>query len=340
MANAVCYFPESSVRDQQNQVTVKQDEKTPDFRADQPASPEALASQTIRYFPELEGDSTVEDPWDFDDFDTKTAVKTLSQNISCELVLNQAYIEAIAALEDLSEDKKQLTTLIETIISETVAATVHQIKQDPTTVQLEQPQSPWHSSGYLKHLPIPNLDPAAKQKQEDASYEKERHLKLKKIGHILKESRQRQSISRNQLNQTTHVLTRHINALEDGHFDQLPEDLYVKGFIRHLGNALNLNGDALANTLPTPKDQMSAKVIVPRAEQRFATEASRYLGYAALITGAVSGISWSLGQAQSSANPELMLPATPAIDQVTEEETTEIVQTTTNVAPPEMMKMP
>lgn len=337
MADSICYFPESPTKLQLD-ITKKQLlANSSDHKSESTVTEKPYA---IHYFPDQDKDSNVEFAFDITDEETQHAVQSLRQDISSELVLNQAYIEAIAALEDLSEDKQKLSALIETIITETVVATVHQIKEAPETVQLESFDSPSRLPSYLKHFSLPTLDSSAKPKPE-VTYAKDRHLKLKKIGQILKETRQRKAISRSQLNQTTHVLTRHIIALEEGKFDQLPEDLYVKGFIRHLGNALSLNGTALSETLPTPPGKMSAKVITTNTEQRFATEAKRYVGYAALITGAVSGLSWSLNQSLPDSDPsQFMTPIAPSIDQVTEKQATEIVQKSATIAPPEVMAIP
>jgi len=335
MADSICYFPESPTKHQLD-ITKKQ---SPIKRSDHKS--ESLVTEkpeVIHYFPDLDGENDAKRVFDVIDEETQNAVQTLRQNISSKLVLNQSYIEAIAALEDLSEDKHKLSNLIETIITETIVATVHQIKEAPETIQLES-STAHRLPGYLKHLPLPALDSSEKPAPE-VLYAKERHLKLKKIGQILKETRRRKAISRSQLNQATHVLIRHIDALEEGKFDQLPEDLYVKGFIRHLGNALSLDGAALAETLPPPMDKMSAQVITPNKEQRFATEAGRYVGYAALITGAVSGLSWSLNQSLPDSNPtQFMTPTAPSMDQVTEDQKAEIVQKSTNITPPEVMEI-
>lgn len=337
MADAICYFPESPTTRPLDLTTQESSVLSSDHKS---ALPVTNKPRAIHYFPDLDGDSDAEFAFDISDGDTQTAVQTLRQKISQELVLNEAYLEAIAALEDLSEDKQKLSVLIESIITETIIATVHQIKTAPEIVQIESPDAPPRLPGYLKHLPLPGFDASAKPTPE-VLYAKERHLTLQKIGQILKDTRQKKAISRSQLSQATHVLTRHIDALEEGNFDQLPEDLYVKGFIRHLGNALALDGTALAETFPTLSGKRSAKVTTPNAEQRFVTEAGRYVGYAALITGAVSGLSWSLHQSLPDSDPaQFITPTAPAIDQVTEEQATEIVQKSAKIAPPETMKMP
>ncbi|NJN73500.1 MAG: hypothetical protein HC799_12185 [Limnothrix sp. RL_2_0] len=336
MADSICYFPESPTKPQLDITKKQPPANSPDHKSEPLATDKPRA---INYFPDLGKSSDEELAFDITDEDTQNAVQILRQDISRELVLNQAYIEAIAALENLSEDKRQLSVLIETIITETIVATVHQIKAAPETVQLESVDTP-RLPDCFKHLSLPMLGSPA-QPAPEVIFAKKRHLKLKKIGQILKETRQKKAISHSQLSQATNVLTRHIDALEEGKFDQLPEDLYVKGFIRHLGNALSLDGAALADTLPTSPDQMSAKVVTPNAEQRFATEAGRYVGYAALITGAVSGLSWSLHQSLPDSDPaQVISPTAPVIDQVTEDQATEIVQKSTKIAPPEVMKLP
>lgn len=120
---------------------------------------------------------------------------------------------------------------------------------------------------------------------------------LRQVGQELRQAREARSLSTDQLHRQTLVPLHHIEALEAGHLEHLPEDVYIRGFIRRLGQALGLNGIAIAASLPEPDP---VKSVVPSWYQSPATTVGGfqlssvhlYLGYTALIAGAVGGLSW------------------------------------------------
>jgi len=73
---------------------------------------------------------------------------------------------------------------------------------------------------------------------------------LKKIGAYLRQIRQEQSISTEQVASKTFISSRLLRALEEGQSEQLPEPVFVQGFIRRYADCLNLDGMALAKTFP------------------------------------------------------------------------------------------
>lgn len=121
---------------------------------------------------------------------------------------------------------------------------------------------------------------------------------LRQVGQELRRAREARSLSTEQLYRQTLVPLHHIEALEAGHVEHLPEDVYIRGFIRRLGQALGINGIAIAASLPEPDP---VKSVVPSwyRESTAATiggfqlsSVHLYLGYTALIAGAVGGLSW------------------------------------------------
>lgn len=57
-------------------------------------------------------------------------------------------------------------------------------------------------------------------------------------------------MSQRQLHYQTLVPIAHIQALETGCIEELPNAVYVRGFVRKIGKALGLDGDHLAESLP------------------------------------------------------------------------------------------
>ncbi|MBD0344343.1 MAG: helix-turn-helix domain-containing protein [Coleofasciculus sp. Co-bin14] len=73
---------------------------------------------------------------------------------------------------------------------------------------------------------------------------------LKEIGIKLRQLRQEHSISTEEIAAKTHIQLRLLQALEEGESDQLPEPIFIQGFIRRYAEALNLDGSTLAQTFP------------------------------------------------------------------------------------------
>ncbi len=138
---------------------------------------------------------------------------------------------------------------------------------------------------------------------------------LRQVGQELRQARQDRSLSVDQLHRQTLVPLHHIEALEVGRLDQLPEDVYIRGFIRRMGVALGLNGVAMADSIPEPDP---VKSVVPSwynnstAVPGFQLNSVHlYLGYTALIAGAVGGLSLMSRQSTPgvSVEPEPVAPS-------------------------------
>ncbi len=71
---------------------------------------------------------------------------------------------------------------------------------------------------------------------------------LKEISQYLLQVRQEKSIRIEEVAAKTHIQKNCLQALEAGHFEELPEPVYVQGFIRRYADALGLDGTALANS--------------------------------------------------------------------------------------------
>ncbi len=120
---------------------------------------------------------------------------------------------------------------------------------------------------------------------------------LRQIGKQLREARELRGLSLTQLNNYTRVPIYQMDAIERGNWDDLPEEVFVRGFIRIMGNALGLNGTHLVASLPAPEP---SKTVLPdwykstRNSGGSGLEINAmhlYVGYTALVAGAVGGLS-------------------------------------------------
>jgi cytoskeletal protein RodZ len=72
-------------------------------------------------------------------------------------------------------------------------------------------------------------------------------MSLDQIGQKLKSAREGQNLTIGQVYDRTKIPINHLDALESGRFDDLPEPVYVAGFIKRYGEMLGLNGQSLAD---------------------------------------------------------------------------------------------
>ncbi|MEB3282959.1 MAG: helix-turn-helix domain-containing protein [Lyngbya sp.] len=134
-----------------------------------------------------------------------------------------------------------------------------------------------------------------------------REASLRQVGQELRQAREALSLSLTQLHRQTLVPLSHLRALETGQIDQLPEDVYLRGFICRLGNALGLNGTAMAASIPTPDPLQHLVPTWSKAQldsNFYLNSVHLYLGYAAILAGSLGGIAWL---SQQSA-PETTIP--------------------------------
>lgn len=93
---------------------------------------------------------------------------------------------------------------------------------------------------------------------------------LKEIGTHLRQKRQQLSIPIEKVAAETYIRLRLLKALEEGQSEQLPEPVFVQGFIRRYGDVLGLDGTALAKTFPTNflamESNISSQVPTPRTK--------------------------------------------------------------------------
>ena len=130
---------------------------------------------------------------------------------------------------------------------------------------------------------------------------------LCEIGQKLKEARELQNLSLEQLNTYTHVPVHKMEAVENGDWDSLPEDVFVRGFIRVMGNALGMNGTALATSIPLSDPK--TKSVLPSWYENPNNETDwtlqirpihLYVGYTAFVAGAIGGLHFVSQQADAN----------------------------------------
>ncbi len=130
---------------------------------------------------------------------------------------------------------------------------------------------------------------------------------LQEIGQQLKEARELRNLSLEELNTYTHVPVHKMEAVENGQWELLPEDIFVRGFIRVMGNALGINGTALAASIPLsdPKTQsvLPSWYENPNGSTDWSLQIRPmhlYVGYTAFVAGAIGGLHFVSQQADAN----------------------------------------
>ncbi len=150
-----------------------------------------------------------------------------------------------------------------------------------------------------------NKKTSAAHLAEQVAQERADHLR--RLGEQIQRARLARSMSLLELHSKTLVPMHQIQALEAGHGAHLPEDIYLRGFIQRIGNALGMDSPSLLASLPTPDPE---KAILPTwyhpptkatGIRGLAVQPVHlYVGYAALMAG---GLFWLSRQATPPANP-------------------------------------
>lgn len=86
---------------------------------------------------------------------------------------------------------------------------------------------------------------------EDAGVEAGYREQLSRVGRYLKGIRTKKGLSLQQVAQRTHIQLKQLQAIETGNCLQLPETIYVKGFLKHYAQCLGLDGVKISETLCT-----------------------------------------------------------------------------------------
>lgn len=120
---------------------------------------------------------------------------------------------------------------------------------------------------------------------------------LCELGRELRQGRELRSLSIQHIHSQTLVPLHHIESIENGEIEKLPQDIYVRGFIRRIGDAVGLNGNAMADALPKldSSETLNSYSSVSDSESADGFQmnsAHLYIGYTALMAGAVGGVAW------------------------------------------------
>jgi cytoskeletal protein RodZ len=139
----------------------------------------------------------------------------------------------------------------------------------------------------------------------DMSYlQKEQAERLMQIGAYLRQVREESFLSLEEVAAKTMIQARLLRAIEAGTLHQLPEPVYIQGFLKRYAEVLGLDGTQFADAFPTEDSlrivQQSSWKDSPAAQLR---PLHLYVAYIALIAASVSLLSYLVGRSAPSASP-------------------------------------
>jgi len=133
----------------------------------------------------------------------------------------------------------------------------------------------------------------------------EQAQRLNELGAHLQQFRLKQRISLETVAKKTLIPVRLLTAIETGNSEQLPEPVYIQGFIRRYADAIGMDGAALANAFPAQTDLRAPKTSWRGTVQAQLRPLHLYILYTVLVVGAVSGLSYLLNRSSTPQLPGL-----------------------------------
>jgi hypothetical protein len=138
---------------------------------------------------------------------------------------------------------------------------------------------------------------------------------LAQIGAQLRQGRESQGLSLDDISTRTQIQQRLIQAIEEGHIEILPESVYVKGMVKRYGDHLGLDGAGIAQNVPSWQSEVVEFSQPSRLTTTFIAPQIKpfhvYLGYTLLLVGSGAGISHLLNDA-AKPKPAIILQSTSA----------------------------
>lgn len=79
------------------------------------------------------------------------------------------------------------------------------------------------------------------------------------VGYTLRQERERQNLSINDIEEGTSIRALYIEAIENGEYDKLPGAIYTKGFIKNYAKFLEMDVDAVIKEFATDMAELNAE---------------------------------------------------------------------------------
>ncbi|MDZ8225194.1 helix-turn-helix domain-containing protein [Nostoc sp. ChiVER01] len=215
--------------------------------------------------------------------------------------------EAIGlAFRQFAQQSQKVETPTDTKQATETVNSSPEIQQEHCTLQEEPSKNTAENSLWKKPLQLLNHQRVSQAKlaQKAELAAQQRIVCLRQIGQQLQKTRQSKGLSLDHIQLSTHIRTELIEALENGNWKESSDDIFIRGFIRRYGDALGLNGIALAASLPFLAATPVTQPFLDQSKKGMGLEicpTHLYVGYTALLAGAMGGLAL-ISQQQANTN--------------------------------------
>jgi cytoskeletal protein RodZ len=139
----------------------------------------------------------------------------------------------------------------------------------------------------------------------NCSMEEQRAEKLTQMGAQLKATREQYGFSLEQVVTYTKIPQRLVKAIEEANLDDLPEPVYIQGYIKQYADALGYKGTEFASTFPVGTNKVVLNPVWKNPSFAQLRPIHLYLLYVFLIVGSVTGLSnWLNGATMISSETQ------------------------------------
>ena len=87
------------------------------------------------------------------------------------------------------------------------------------------------------------------------------------VGYTLRQERERQNLTIEDIEQGTSIRATYIDAIENGEYDKLPGTVYAKGFIKNYAKFLGMDSDAMTKEFTSDLAEIEAEKAAVTAEE-------------------------------------------------------------------------
>lgn len=145
-------------------------------------------------------------------------------------------------------------------------------------------------------------------------------VSIETLGEYLRDTRVSQGLDLERASQLTRVPVKHLQSLEQGDYEHLPADVYVKGFLKNIAQAYRISADLLVDQFrrerglhqTVRKEDRENSGKIKRALPRI-TITPKTISLAAVVILAIVSVGYLLWQIRSVAAPpqmEILYPET------------------------------
>ncbi len=125
---------------------------------------------------------------------------------------------------------------------------------------------------------------------------------MKEIGEYLRQAREKKNISLRDIQETTKIRLRYLEAIEQGDLEQIPGEVYRRGFLVNYANAIGIDADEVLrkyNELknPYPEQRIAPPQISSEKEKSDPPKKAEMTTAQPARSGWLKGIYWGVGAA-------------------------------------------